>query len=287
MTAHMPTRLQLAAIGTAAAVTFGCSPLSTPAMPGPSGAPSTTPAGGTAGACPRAAVDYRMDVDSAALGGSDRVAVHLTPCTAAIPGPLPVLYLLHGAGADESQWIDIGMLDAVDAAVAHGTFPAAVIAIPDAAPVYSGSVDADLLATYLLDDVEPALAATVDVDPHRRAIGGISRGGGFALDVVGDRPDAFLGVAGHSSVSVPDQVLDTIATAGLPVRLDVGSADPLAASTRQMGDRLAADGGDVDVIEAAGDHDRAYWRVHTADYATFYGAVLTDPPSGSEVATHG
>ena len=64
--------------------------------------------------------------------------------------PLAVV-LLHGAGADASQWIDIGLRDAVDAVSAR--HPTALVAVaPD--------LDASSPVSMLLEGLLPAIEAT-------------------------------------------------------------------------------------------------------------------------------
>ncbi len=43
------------------------------------------------------------------------VLVYLPPCYATMPGPLPVLYLLHGKPFTEKHWVDLGVVGAEQA----------------------------------------------------------------------------------------------------------------------------------------------------------------------------
>lgn len=217
--------------------------------------------------------DRDLVVPSAVYKNDQRVKVHLTPCAPGSQRPLPVLYLLHGAGADETQWPDVGVLKAADAAVTAGTFPPAVIVIPDAQPAYSCSDCQTDLTTHLLKEIEPRLAAYAPIDTSRRAIGGISRGGGLALSVAAHHPGDFVAVGGHSPVDVPESDLDVLAD-HLPVYLDVGRNDSLVGSTEQMAEYLKLRKGDVQLTISPGAHERAYWRAHTAAYLDFYGRYL-------------
>lgn len=160
-------------------------------------------------------------------------------------------------------------------AVGPGAAP--FIVIPDAAAAYSCSAcDAAQLTAHLLDEIEPAVAhvAGIEMDPNRRAIGGISRGGGYALRIAGREPASFVAVGGHSSVPAGDEALDAIAASSMPVDLDVGTGDSLADGTVSMADHLERTDGDVTLAIGDGSHDRSYWRSHMFDYVSFYGGQL-------------
>ena len=217
--------------------------------------------------------NHDLVVPSTVYQTDQRVKVHLTPCASGSERALPVLYLLHGAGADETQWPDVGAFTAVDAAVMAGSFPPAVIVIPDAKPAYSCTDCQADLTTHLLNEIEPRLATYAQIDTGRRAIGGISRGGGLALSVAAHHPADFVAVGGHSPVDVPESDLDVLAD-HLPVYLDVGRNDSLVGSTEQMAEYLKLRGGNVQLTVNPGSHDRPYWRAHTPAYLDFYGRYL-------------
>ena len=43
---------------------------------------------------------------------------------------LPVIYLLHGANADESQWADVGVAEAAAEGRVTGTLPPVILVVP-------------------------------------------------------------------------------------------------------------------------------------------------------------
>ncbi|MDE0803956.1 MAG: alpha/beta hydrolase-fold protein [Acidimicrobiales bacterium] len=219
-------------------------------------------------------VDDDLVIPSAIYRGDQRVRVHFTPCTLDQPEPVAILYLLHGAGADETQWSDVGVFDAADTAVIRGDLAPTVIVLPDALPTFSCAECASNYRHHLLDEIEPRIAKLAPLDTARRAIGGISRGGGMALRVAGAHPGDFVAVGGHSSVDVPADTLAAVADARLPVRLDAGHDDSLLATSQQMARALESDGGDVELVESHGGHDRPYWRDHVTDYIAFYAEHL-------------
>jgi enterochelin esterase-like enzyme len=213
--------------------------------------------------------DLSLDVDNLAFGTTSRVSVHFSPCAVDQPTPNAIIYLLHGAGADETQWSDVDMFGAADAAVLDGTMPPSVLVAPDVNAFTCKGCEADLLS-HLIDEIEPAIERVAPIDTSRRAIGGISRGGAMALEVAGLAPDDFVAVGAHSPANAPEPALTAIAEAGLPVRFDVGHDDGLAGASEKMARFIQAADGSVELVVGQGRHDRAYWRSQAATYIRFY-----------------
>lgn len=207
----------------------------------------------------------------AIYGTSERVRLHISPCVGASNTPLPILYLLHGAAADETQWVAIGGLDEADKFVTAGILPPSIIVIPDAAPAYVGCVHcSESLATHLLNEIEPVINSIHPVDTTRRAIGGISRGGGLALEVAGFNAEKFVAVGGHSAVTADPDALANLADAEIPVYLDAGNEDVLASEASTMATALRDAGDEVTLVIGEGGHDRRYWATNLPDYFRFY-----------------
>jgi predicted esterase len=171
--------------------------------------------------------------------------------------PLAVV-LLHGAGADASQWTDIGLTAAVeDIAAGH---PTSLVAV---APDVGDSVDVSAL---VLDGVLPAVEQRWR--PHgAAAISGISRGGGQALQTVLRAPRRFSSLGLHSP-ALPSALVVPPGT--VPVFIDAGDRDPLRPPARRLADELRRVGVDVTTQWDAGGHDRPYWRAHLAAYLAFH-----------------
>src|SRR5689334_14805622 len=67
-------------------------------------------------------------VPSAVYGKPIVVNVYLPPCYAANqPASYPVIYLLHGGNADETQWPDLNVQVAADTLISQGASPFIVI----------------------------------------------------------------------------------------------------------------------------------------------------------------
>ena len=215
-------------------------------------------------------------------------SVYMPPCYDWTPGQLPVIYLLHGGNADETQWPDLRVRQEADALIAQGAAPFVVV-MPGG--YYGVGLD---YATFVLNDLIPAIEGRLRVraDGAGRAIGGISLGGYWALQVAFQHPDLFAAVGGHSPVTTrtggPDDPLSLAATAPgldrLLITLDAGNLDSLRASTVQLAGALNARGLAVALSISPGSHNRPYWRSHTADYLRFYLDAIESIPSSKPCA---
>ncbi len=236
-------------------------------------APTPTPA-----AVVTCAGTGRVEHTTAPFGapGEDRVAVYLPPCYATDPQRrFPVLVLLHGANADETQWLDVGVAADADALLAAGEIQPFIIVLPDGGPRVP-----DDLALPVTQHLLPWIDARYRTagGPRRRAIGGISRGGRLALLTAALEPETFAAVGGHSpaveAANATGAVTEAMSSHRDAFRLDIGSDDRLRAGVEQFVAQLREGGARIELHVAGGSHDRAYWRAHTAEYLTFYSARL-------------
>lgn len=119
----------------------------------------------------------------------------------------PVLYLLHGANADETAWYRLGRANLIlDNLLAAGKIKPFIVVMPFGYGVDPGASappgrNTELFATDLLEDVIPFIEATYRALNHRdhRAIVGLSMGGGQALTIGLNHLDRFSHIGGFSS----------------------------------------------------------------------------------------
>lgn len=136
---------------------------------------------------------------SSALGREAPYTVYLPEGYAAAQAPHPVLYLLHGAGGDEWDWVRHGGLVAtLDGLVARGLMRPTVVVMPTLGPVSwwvngAGQAAEDALVHDLLPHIERRFP--VRRDRAGRAIGGLSMGGYGALHLALRHPQHFCGAA--------------------------------------------------------------------------------------------
>ena len=117
----------------------------------------------------------------------------------------PVLYLFHGANADENAWYRLGRANLIlDNLLAAGTIKPFIVVMPFGYGVTPGGPQADNTAKFgkdLIEDVIPYIDNTYRTLSNRttRAIVGLSMGGGQALNIGLNNIALFSYVGGFSA----------------------------------------------------------------------------------------
>ncbi len=229
---------------------------------------------------------------STAMGGEEiRYLVHLPACYDAYPDrAFPVLYLLHGWPLNEYHWVSLGVTEIVDEWVSQGLIGPLILVMPgvvnpDGLYVYS-SGGSDSFEGMLVEELRPAIehAYRTIRQPTGRAIGGISRGGVWSLEIGLRHPDLFGIVGGHSpalSVNRPFPAYDpfVLAEEGAPnqrVYLDAGDLDWARGGAMQLQEALLAKGADVTYQVHEGGHVDELWQLGLPDYLNFYTSTWPD-----------
>jgi enterochelin esterase family protein len=128
----------------------------------------------------------------------------------------PVLYLLHGVGGGENDWLDMGRLrQTADWMVALGEIPPLVIVMPGGDDGwYVDNPDpggAGAMATAIGEELVAHVDATLATDARReaRAIAGVSMGGYGALRLALLHPETFTAAASLSgALFAGDEAMD-------------------------------------------------------------------------------
>lgn len=222
--------------------------------------------------------DNASGADACRIVDSTEVLVHLPASYQTNPARrYPVLYLLHGGGADSSQWSDIGATTQADALAAAGKIGEMILVAPSFGERSSVEIAGDLVA-HIVPWVDVNYRTARDRD--HRAVVGISRGGSAALRAAADHPDLFVSVGGLSP-TIPDE--PRLVTRLKPFRdrlwLDVGRHDDLLAEVTALSRSLSRAGVSHQFLVADGAHDRTYWRARATEYLTFFGAQWNDDPT--------
>lgn len=204
--------------------------------------------------------------------------LYLPPCYAenAPKNGYPLLTLLHGQTYTPQQWIDIGLPEKMDQLINSGEIPPFVVVMPYESIDYSIGFH-----NAIIKDLIPYLQDTYLLCEGRdcQAIGGISRGGGWALTAVFKNPGEFSSLGLHST-PVSDSHLELIrygaASAGLEnlprIYLDYGSGDYWASSEKTLVDTFDQIGISFTDMHNTGAHDNAYWEAHLLEYLRWYAA---------------
>ena len=272
------------------------------ASPTPQAVP--TAAQTTAPAIPSGSQVLARTLTSAALGRPMPYFVYLPIGYNESGIPYPVLYMLHGHGGSNTEWIGYGLLETADTIIAAGQVPPMIIVLPqgDQAFWVNHADDGERWGDYTAQDVVQYIDANYRTipDARRRAIGGLSMGADGAMQLAMNYPGTFGNVGIHSPTLRDYQ--STTEYIGFFGDEDYFNAHDPVHLVRQYPDRARAfnlwlDVGadDADWHESTlsyhnllaqldvphvwhgdwpGIHEGYYWGGHAADYLHFYGAAL-------------
>jgi enterochelin esterase-like enzyme len=229
----------------------------------------------------------REVLESTIVGGFVSYRIYLPPCYASTGRRYPVLYMLHGwgEGMDDSQWDNLGLDEAADLGFMRGSLPPMIIVMPNGLDAFHGEPDS-AFPEVIVQELVPQIDATYCTWNERvgRSIGGLSRGGMWAICTAFNNPQMFNRVGGHSPVfqdpeapieQNPLLIVDTAdRIEALEMYFDVGAGDfAVDPPLQEFVAKLHARGIEPTyVINPFGDHSDTYWVNHTADYLAFYAA---------------
>ncbi|EMI56260.1 alpha/beta hydrolase-fold protein [Rhodopirellula sallentina] len=147
--------------------------------------------------------------------GGQRAAVVYTPPNYDINAaePYPLMVLCHGHGDDETAWTEVGRAHLIfDNLIAAGKITPMVVVMPNGHPVdlqqhpWSEEYHIKNAKTFVKDvieDVVPMIERQYHVsdDPQRKAITGLSMGGGHSIMMAMDHPKEFAWVGAFSAAA--------------------------------------------------------------------------------------
>ena len=273
-------------------------PTVTPILP-PTIAPTETPEP-TATVEPSAAATVNLDRTCAETAGqvsdayfkSDVIGrrqhyfIYLPPCyDVNTDVRYPVVYLLHGIPMDERHWLDEGLVAKADKLFGSGELPPFIMVMPHGDySIYTDTSGGDKsFEGVFVNELMPAIDSRFRTlaDAEHRAIGGISRGGVWALEIAFMHPELFEAVGGHSpALSVnraaeqydPMTLAKTASIDQLRIFLDAGDRDWTRTGTQNLSKILAERYIPHTYTVGKGDHDYPYWATQIESYLRFYGA---------------
>jgi S-formylglutathione hydrolase FrmB len=212
------------------------------------------------------------------IRGDDRPLdywVYLPPCVEPDrDAPYPTLYLLHGLAQSESEWVNLGVAKTADALITQGSAPAFIIVMPGERTGY------DMLEA-LVDVLLPYMERTFPTGGQRglRAIGGISRGAGWALRIGMQRPDLFGAIGLHSPAvispdlySLPTWARETPPNSIPRLWVDIGIDDTLLPDALKLREQLDKLHWPYTWSVDSGEHTSTYWSGHLEQYLRWYAA---------------
>ncbi len=215
---------------------------------------------------------FSVDVPSQTVRYTIDTHIYLPPCYEAGDERYPVLYLIHGLNFTDDQWVRLGAPAAADSLLADDAIGPLIIVMP------RDRFDVDF-EPLLVDDVVSFVDEHYRTVDNRlaRAIGGLSRGGGWALHIGLRHADLFGRIGGHSPAVLSDDDGPFVRWVralpdGLPLAfyLDAGQSDSSLGSTLFVDQVFTSAGLEHVIAIRPGAHTEAYWTKWTPEYLRFY-----------------
>lgn len=268
-----PTAIPLATITPQVTATATPQPTLTPT-------PTITP---TATATPcRTPGAIETAVFPSLTAGNMNVRVYLPPCYGSNGRSYPVLFLLPGNIHTDAIWDELGVDETAETLIQADTIPPLIIVMPDGGWVANNtSGGPGSYETVIVNDLIPFVEEQYCVWPaaNGRAIGGLSRGGYWALEIAFRHPQLFASVGGHSAALLdrfagpafnPQQTALSQDLGDLRIYLDIGESDYVIHNVRRLHEAMTAAGIAHTWVLNNGRHENAYWSAHLEEYLQWY-----------------
>lgn len=212
--------------------------------------------------------------------GTNRRAIIYTPPGFSKKKKYPVLYLLHGIGGDEKEWLNGGKPQVIlDNLYAENKLQPMIVVMPNGRAMKDDraggnvfdSARVQAFANFekdLLNDLVPFVEKTFPVlkDRENRAIAGLSMGGGQSLNFGLGNLDKFAWVGGFSSApntKRPQELVPNPEEAKNKIKLlfiSCGASDNLISFSKRTHDYLAKNGVPHIYFIEPGVHDFKVWK---------------------------
>ena len=157
-----------------------------------------------------------LTLKSSILNGERKYAIYLPPDYETSQRFYPVLYLLHGAGDDQTGWVQFGeVLSIADKTIADGKCTPMIIVMPDAQTGqrgYFNSVKGNWrYEDFFFEEFIPYLENTYRIKKEKRyrAIAGLSMGGGGTFMYALHHPELFSSACPLSASTGPLSLVAT------------------------------------------------------------------------------
>ncbi|MGD0342263.1 MAG: alpha/beta hydrolase-fold protein [Bacteroidales bacterium] len=212
--------------------------------------------------------------------GTNRRALIYTPPDYSKSKKYPVLYLLHGIGGDEKEWLNGGHPQIIlDNLYAENKIEPMIVVMPNGRAMKDDRATGNIMASDkvqafatfekdLLNDLIPYIEKKYPAikDSQHRAIAGLSMGGGQSLNFGLGNLDKFAWIGGFSSApntKPPEQLLPNPDEARKKLKLlwiSCGDADGLITFSQRTHDYLNANNVPHIYYLEPGVHDFKVWK---------------------------
>ena len=217
--------------------------------------------------------------DSKTVGVKRHAVVYLPP-TFKKNKKYPVLYLLHGIGGDEFEWLNQGHPDRIlDNLYAKKEIKDMIVVLPNGRAMANDRATGDIMAKDkvaafanfegdLLNDLIPYIEKSYPVlsDRSNRALAGLSMGGGQSLNFGLGNLNTFAWIGGFSSApntKMPEQLLPDPAKAKDQIKLlwiSCGDEDGLLNISERTRDYMIKNQVPHIFFKEPGKHDFKVWK---------------------------
>jgi enterochelin esterase-like enzyme len=196
----------------------------------------------------------------------------------------PVLYLLHGQTYTDDQWIRLGAVQVIDTLIKSGASIPFIIVFPD--DHYWNLPPGPGFGQRLVEELVPYIDNNYRTLPDRghRAIGGMSRGAGWALHLGLTRWDLFGTIGLHSlavlqkDASQVTRWLEEIPPTQRPrVFMDIGDNDQELEMAQVVESEFNEAGLTHEWHLYSGAHTEEYWGAHVKEYMQWYAEGWNTP----------
>jgi enterochelin esterase-like enzyme len=225
---------------------------------------------------------YASQFPSPIWGGDRNYHAYLPPCYGQDGRAYPVLYMIHGSGHKDDMYIYLGLPQHIDQGILEGRYPPFIVIMPDSGSWGDATSGGERsVEGVTIQDLIPWVDSHFCTwnDRRGRSIGGISRGGYWALMMAFRHPDLFTAVSGSSSQLRletdpaefnPLATYTTVDLSNMRIWMDWGERDFLRAGQQLLHELLMNAGIAHSVKISPGNHANYYWFEHMGEYMDWH-----------------
>jgi enterochelin esterase-like enzyme len=189
----------------------------------------------------------------------------------------PVLYLLHGQTYNQDQWVRMGVPSIADQLIQSGEAMPFIVVFPDDRywNLVAGPGFGNRFINSLIPYVDENYRTIADRD--HRSLGGLSRGGGWTVQLGFEHTELFGALGLHSPAIFKDgsedieNIIKKIPEEDRPrLWFDIGDADRERGSASLLEEVLTRNDYIHEFHLFAGDHSETYWSAHVDEYLHWY-----------------
>lgn len=282
-----PTNLELESESTAPPT--ATVPTDTPEPPATATAAATPVPSPTPCSTPGQIVTSQFD---SVLAGRVNYRIYLPPCYSDSGRTYPTLYMLPGNIHSDSIWDELGLDEAAERGIDEQRLPPFLIVMVSGGSLANNtSGGPGSYESFFMEEFVPYVEGTYCAlpDAQGRAIGGMSRGGYWALEIAFRHADQFASVGGHSAALLdlnggpainPSQTGLNNDLDDLRIYLDIGENDWLIANVQHLHEQMAIAGREHIWMLNEGIHEEAYWAAHVTEYLDWYAEPWLEAEGG-------